>query len=84
MRLRTISALLVGATVAAVLISSHTEHGQLANQARINRNASSEVLKFHAVLQARIDIQLSQPDLGTPTQAPDIWRLPPIQRQRVG
>jgi hypothetical protein len=84
MRLRTLSALLVGATVAAVLISTQGQGEQLAHEARINRTPSAEVLKFHAVMQARFDIQFAQPEMAQASQAPDIWRMPAIKRTRVG
>ena len=84
MRLRTLSALLVGATVAAVLISTQGQGEQLVHQARINRTPSAEILKFHAVMQARFDVQLAQPEVAQASQAPDIWRMPAIKRERIG
>lgn len=80
-------ALLVGATLATVLISAHGQYDALEHQAMINRVPSAEVLRFHAVVQARIDVALGQPDLpemSTPVKTPKIWALPAIQRDRVG
>jgi len=71
---------MVGAMVATVFISAHAAYDQLAHEARIQRNSSTEVLKVHATLHARIDIALSQPDLpemGVPSPGPRIITIDP-------
>ncbi|HTL33057.1 MAG TPA: hypothetical protein VL326_08025 [Kofleriaceae bacterium] len=81
-----LTALLVGATLATVVISAHAQFDQLAHQATINRNQSAEVLKFHAVLQARLDVALSQPDMpemATPPKSTKVWTVPAVERDRV-
>jgi hypothetical protein len=87
MRLRTLSALLGSAMIAAVVISSYAQYDQIAQAGVINRNPSTEVLKFHAVMQARLDVQLTQPDLPvmrTPVQTPRVWTVPAVKKARVG
>jgi hypothetical protein len=81
-----LSALLVGATLATIVISAHGQYDQLAHQAMINRTPSPEVLRFHAVVHARIDVAIMQPDLpemSTPPSAPKIWNVPAVERDPV-
>jgi hypothetical protein len=61
--LRALASAMAGAMVATVFISAHAAYDQLAHEGRINRNASTEVLKVHATIAARIDVALGQPDL---------------------
>ena len=83
--LRAFASVMATAMVATVFISAHVAYDQLAHEARINRNASTEVLKVHATLHARIDIALSQPDLpemGVPSPGPRIITIDPDGRVR--
>ena len=83
MRLRTISALLAGAMVAAVLISSQNAHEQLALEAKINRSTGAEVFKFQAVIQARFDVQIL-PTMQTPSKIREILTVPFVEKDRIG
>ena len=71
--LRALASVMAGALVATIVISAHGPYDQLAREARIHGNNSSEVLKVHATVAARIDVTLGQPDLpemGVPGWSP--------------
>ena len=85
MRLRTISALLTGAMVAAVLISSHSAHDRLAVEATINRSTGAEVFKLQAVIQTRIDVQVTTlPAMQLPSKLREILNVPFVEKDRIG
>jgi hypothetical protein len=83
--LRAFASVMAGAMVATVIISAHAAYDQVAREARIHHNVSSEVLKFHATVHARIDVAISQPDLpdlGVPGAGPRIITIDPDGRVR--
>lgn len=83
--LRAFASAMAGAMVATVFISAHVAYDQLAREGRIHRNSSTEVLKVHATVHARIDVALSQPDLpdmGVPSPGPRIITIDPDGRVR--
>jgi hypothetical protein len=85
MRLRTISALLAGAMVAAVFISSQSAHEQLAMEATINRSTGAEVFKLQAVIRARIDVQVTTlPAMHIPSKVREILTVPFVEKERMG
>jgi hypothetical protein len=73
--------------VTAVLISTQTAHEQLAIEAIIQRSTGAEVFKLQAVVQARIDVQLTRVDLPTmqmPSKLREILNVPFVVKDRIG